>query len=167
MTLNPADMLRRLAAGIGPAAGARPVTPVAPARSATGLEKLGFADLLNKARAGELQTSLPVTVDEGVGAELSADQLARLAKAADRAEAAGLATALVQLDGQNLLLDVQQRRVTGVVDSTRSVASGIDGVIVAESAMPADGQPAALAQLPRASLLKLLDRPSSRPGAAA
>jgi hypothetical protein len=166
---SPFDMLRKLAAGVGPGSGVKAVAPASPAGSQPELGKLDFGQLLEKARSGELATSLPVTIDPGVAAQLSPDQLARLAKAADRAEAEGFAMAMVQLDGQNLLLDVQGRRITGILDATAAAATAIDGVVVAPPAQKADDQPALAAEtsIPRESLLKLLDRPSLRPGTAA
>jgi hypothetical protein len=168
MTVNPFDMLRMLAPGIGPGAGVRSASPAAPARSQQELSRLGFAELLRKASAGELETHAAVSVDASTGLELSDEQRLRLASAADRAEAEGLAMALVQLDGQSLVLDVGARRVTSVVKDGVAVG-GIDGVVIAPTAQPATGQPSITADLalPRQSLLKLLDRPDARPGAAA
>jgi hypothetical protein len=157
-----------LAPGVGPGSGVRALSPAAQPPAKAGLDKLGFAELLEKARSGEIETSLPVTIDPAVDLEFSTEQLARLAKAADRAEAEGLATALVQLDGKNLTLDVQSRRITGLVPDG-GVASGIDGVVIAPVAEGAAGALAgSLDQLAsRRSLLKLLDGNGGRPAAAA
>lgn len=125
-------MLKRLTgAGAAAGGGVRSVSTSKPAPAARSLGSLSFADLLGKARAGELQSSRPVTVDDGLGLKLSADQARRLSLAADRAEAEGFAIAAIQLDGRNLLVDVHARRVTGVIHDGNPVAAGIDGVVLA------------------------------------
>lgn len=141
-------------------------------------EPSGFASLLDRARSGSLSSGLGVTIDEFAGIELSADQLARLADAADRAQAQGAQRALVLIDGQALTMDVALREVTGRADiSGGRVLTGIDAVV---SVPPAGAAPDPLGRanadqapgvlpLPRAdaaavnpSLLKLLRRDPAR-----
>ena len=88
-----------------------------------------FADHLNRAQ-GEAER-LPVKVGRGVEVELSAEQLTRLAEAADRAEAEGVSTAVVMIDGLALELDVTMRTVRGVVDEASGIKTGIDAVVYA------------------------------------
>lgn len=170
MSTPSSDLLRRLAPGVGPGAAVGPVSR-APSRAEQARQLGGatFADLLGKAAGGSLESGLPVSVDDGAGVNLTPEQLSRVAKAADRAETEGFVTALVHIDGQQVLLDVQARRITGRVDASNPVAKNIDGVVMAPPAEgaggPADVADAAqsVLNLPRKSLLKLLDRPQARP----
>lgn len=121
MTIDPLQLLRRLTLG----------APAGPQGSAPGtsVESGSFAELLQAARNGELTSKLPVSVDPGVGVELSDEQLARVSLAADKAEAAGVRTALLIIDGQRLTLDVHGRRITGRAEEAGGVVTGVDGVI--------------------------------------
>ena len=137
----------------------------------------GFASLLDRARSGSLSSGLGVTVDELAGVELTPEQLARLADAADRAQAQGAQRALVLIDGQALTLDVAVREITGKADfSPGKVLTGIDAVVhvppagatVDSTGVSVTGPPAVL-PLPGAdaglnpSLMKLLRREPSGP----
>ncbi len=122
------SLLKMLNSGVRPPG--LDVTTAKPA--ATGIEAGQFAELLNKARNGELSSNQPVTVssDAGSSVKLSEDQLAKIAVAADKAEAAGIRKALVVLDDQQLILDVEARSITGAAKlGSGSVLSGVDGVI--------------------------------------
>ncbi len=122
MTIDTAQMLRQL----GTAGAPRAVQ--APAGSPRADEG-AFAELLKRAREGTLASNRPVSVEKSAGVALSEEQLARLSLAADRAEAAGLRTALVLIDDRRLILDVHQRSVVGVAAPEQGVLDGIDGVI--------------------------------------
>lgn len=156
MTTNPGDALRLISpAGARPAASSpRPATGPA---AASGGE---FADLLARAAAGEIISGAPVTIARGLDLSLTDDQLARLSLAADRAEAEGLSTALMIIDGKSLLMDVRSRTILREVDITSEPITGIDGLIpvpggsTAESPLPPPGP--ALPENP--SLLDLLAR---------
>lgn len=91
-----------------------------------------FADHLNRAQSDPER--LPVKVGRGVEVELNAEQLARLAEAADRAEAEGVSSAVVMIDGLALELDVTMRTVRGVVDESAGIKTGIDAVVYAQPA---------------------------------
>lgn len=167
MNTSPAHLLRRLGSGVRPDGAAPPAGP-APVESA------GFADLLRRARSGELTSKLPVEIDPGAGVTLTDDQLTRVAAAADQAEAAGVRTALLTIDGQRLLLDVHSRRITGPAPADSAVLPGIDGVVDAGDlrragpadpaqaspapAVPARVSPPAGTPAQNASLLDLLAR---------
>jgi len=127
MSNDPAIMLRQL--GQGGRANAAQLTPVAPAAPAGGVQAGEFADLLRRARDGSLSSNRPVTVADDAGLKLSEDQLARLALAADRAEAAGLRKVLVTIDEQRVILDIPQRTVLSAAGGQGSMIEGIDGVI--------------------------------------
>lgn len=135
MTLQAADMLRRLGSGVVPGAAER-----APAGAPD------FAALLRGAREGTAETGAPVRVADDVGIRLSETQLARLASAADRALAEGANRAIVVLDGMALTLDVHQRLVTGIEplagDPERArVIAGADAVVVAQADRPSRTAP--------------------------
>ncbi len=115
------QMLRALGSGVNPFGGVR-----APER----FEGLSFDSMLKKARAGEISSGEPVTEAKGAGANLTDQQLQRLAAAADRAEADGAQRALVLMDGVVLKLDVASREIVGVADPRADgVFSGYDSVI--------------------------------------
>jgi hypothetical protein len=142
-----AAMLRALGSGIVPAGAERP----APALR----ERAHFGELLAKAQSGELSSGAPVRVMSGAGVKLTGSQLSRLSAAADQAEAAGAARALVLIDGMVLTMDVGVRTITGVADLSRTqVAGDVDAVI---TVAPEDGAVAA-AMPPSSSLLKMLSR---------
>jgi hypothetical protein len=88
-----------------------------------------FASLLQQAREGTLRTGEDVTIDPESGVKLSADDLARITMAADKAEAAGVRTAMVLVGDQRLLLDVASRAILGPASIGSEVTSGVDGVI--------------------------------------
>ena len=60
-----------------------------------GISTVSFDDLLAKARSGELRSDVPVTIAPGSGVELTDEQLSKVALAADRAQAQGVAVRLV------------------------------------------------------------------------
>jgi hypothetical protein len=115
-----AGSLRPVAPGASRAPGAKGWTPI---------EHADFARLLEQAQAGSLSTGLPVTVEKDAGVSLSEEELAQLSVAADKAEAAGIRSALVMLDGKSVLLDVHTRSVKGAADLSSGLLSGVDGVI--------------------------------------
>lgn len=166
MTANASDLLRALGAGIRPAAPDRAAAPGGVRAGGTSaLEHAAFADLLAEARAGDVSSSLPVSIAPGAGIELTPEQLDRVAAAADRAEASGATRALVLIDGMSLRLDVGVRTITGAADLTTSgVLTGIDAVLHAPPApggvfrggpnMP--GMPSAGHAVQNASLLRTL-----------
>jgi hypothetical protein len=132
--MNPSgvELLRSLGSGILP-----PGVDAAARRAP--VESMGFAELLNKARSGTMESGIAVKVQPGVGVDLSSDQLARLQKAADQAEAEGAARALVVLDGMMLKMDVPTRTIIGVQPpESTGIMTGIDSVIMLGSASNAD-----------------------------
>lgn len=146
MTIDTAQMLRQL--GLAGAANTRSAGGAAATPAGDGA---AFTELLQRARDGTLQSARPVEVDLGAGVKLSDEQLARLSLAADRAEAAGLRTALVLIDDQRLIMDVHQRTIIGAATPEQGVLEGIDGVIdlasllsPAQAAPPPPGPPNAI-----------------------
>ena len=123
---QPGEMLHRLDA----TALSNPQRPQA--TSAASLQRSdSFAELLQLAREGKVQSNLPVDVSPSLDLELSEEDAARVAFAVDKAQAAGADSALVLLDGQGLLVDVPARRIEAVVQKPGEVLAGIEAVVVA------------------------------------
>ena len=121
MIPSPMDLLRLLSSGPRPD-GASPGVRAEPAQD--------FQTLLAQARAGGLETGLPVSVADGAGVSLDAAQLERLGAVVDRAHAEGATRILVMLDGRALDVDVLSRRVLGEADlAGGKVLTGIDGFV--------------------------------------
>jgi hypothetical protein len=150
MSVDPTTLLRALGSGV------RPVDAKAAASTS---EAISFQQMLEDAAAGGVTSGLPVRVSRNAGVDLTPSQLARLSKAADRAEAAGANRALFIIDGQVLEMDVGLRTITGKADlSATRVLNGVDAVVtVAPEAGDIPGEPPRLAfPLLNASLLKAL-----------
>lgn len=125
MNVDPTAMLRQL----GQTGRASAAQSAQAGSQSAGIQPGEFADLLQRARDGTLASNRPVTVEDGQGLSLTEEQLARLSLAADRAEAAGLRKALVMIDDQRVVLDVQQRSIVAAPVSESGVLDGIDGVL--------------------------------------
>jgi hypothetical protein len=120
-----------------------------------------FAELLAKARSGQVSSGTPVTIASGVNASLSQSQLARVATATDQAQAEGASHALVMMDGMALKVDIASRQVTDVSDAgSGQVMTGIDAVISVDSSGNASTNmlkpPTTLAGFGNASLRQVL-----------
>ncbi|MDX2130563.1 MAG: hypothetical protein SFY69_00750 [Planctomycetota bacterium] len=120
MTVDPLGLLARTGGGAARASADVPRL----------IEGESFGALLEKARAGEVSSSVPVRVAREAKVTLDTAQLSRLSYAADRAESEGVARAVVLIDGMALTMDVPTRTVTGALDtnSTR-VRTGFDAVV--------------------------------------
>lgn len=132
MSNGSSDLLRLLGSGagsVGAASKIRGVTSQGGQQGATGVEQAAFADLLERAKAGELSSGRPIEIDDDAGVTLSDAEMAMLTVAADKAEAAGIRRAVVMTGGQAVILDVGSRTVVGKAESEDGVISGIDGVI--------------------------------------
>lgn len=142
------QMLRQLASGVRPVGAA--------ATTAAGAVQPGdFSALLKQAQAGELTSSTPVTVAPDAGVKLSEDQLAQVSLAADKAEAAGIRTAVVLLEGQAVMLDVGDRTITGPAQfGDGRVLTGVDGVINLAPGSAAGAGSASILPLPAGSALQ-------------
>jgi len=151
MTVNASDLLKKLGSTVGTGAARSPIDRGGDA----------FAALLQRACAGDLQTERPVTIDRGVNLRLSPEELERVGRAADHAQAQGFAHAAVILDGKALVLDVEARRITGVVDGGKPGAfPGIEGIVTAAPIDDAIAPPdATAAQATRQELFAALRRP--------
>lgn len=127
MTTDSVSLLKQL--------GSRTNAPASAKPSGQAIESTGFAELLAQARSGELGSSAPVTISPDAKISLTPDELARISLGADRAEAAGIRTALVMVGDQKLVLDVHTRQITGRAQAAPAQAGvggvypGVDGVI--------------------------------------
>lgn len=131
MSFLAVDLLQRLAsAGIGTIARAVGIAPAGPA-PADAAKQADFQALLKQAQQGAVPSGRAVNISARVPIELTPEQLQRIGRIADRAEASGLSTALVLIDGQALTLDVQSRTVTGRYDSTQPRTGQFDAVFAA------------------------------------
>lgn len=148
MSSESVRMLRQLASGVRPAAASSP-------SGALGAVQAGdFSSLLRQAQSGELVSHAPVTLAKDSGVTISDDQLAQLSLAADKAEAAGVRTALVLLDNQAVTLDVSNRIVTGAaVFGDGGVLGGVDGVINLARPTGSQATSAQVLPVPAGSLL--------------
>lgn len=146
MSLQPADLLRRLASGVRPGGEA----PSTSAPAGAPIESSGFSELLRAARAGELRSERPLSLAKGAEGKLSENQLERLAVAADAAEASGSRRLLAVIDGNAVTIDIDSRTVHSVTaDYASKVLSDVDSVVF----LPAD---------PGASLKSLFSGASER-----
>lgn len=124
MNISSAQLMKLLASGVRPADGNGQST------SSVGSASQAFADLLKQAQDGGLASELPVTLgSDAEGISLDGGQLARLSIASDQLETSGIRTALVKIDGQQLVLDVHARQVTGRAEASNGITGGIDGVL--------------------------------------
>ncbi|HZW07173.1 MAG TPA: hypothetical protein VFF65_08610 [Phycisphaerales bacterium] len=117
------NLLRSLLTSHAPAAGQ--------ASTVSTVGGLNFANLLSAARDGAITSDRPVDVAPEAAGKFTPDQLQRLAVAADHAEAAGMSSALILIDGQAAKVDVLSREVTAVLDPRTAAVTEIDGVLAA------------------------------------
>lgn len=124
MTGTPLDLLPLVRAGAGLIAGAPKKAAPAPVEGAS------FADLLRRAENGQISSGREVTIGKGVEVKLDREQMARIASAADRAEASGALNLMVLIDGMALKVDVQNRSIIARADlASGQVLTGVDAVM--------------------------------------
>jgi hypothetical protein len=102
-----------------------------------GIEHADFSAMLKKAQTGAIASQLPVTIESGANVALTDEELAGLSLVADRAEAAGVRTALVMFPDKSVVLDVHTRQVKSAADVNSDVLTGVDGVVRIPAAGPA------------------------------
>ena len=147
---SPVDLLRVLGSAVRPDGAASVRTPEG---------KQAFESLLQRARAGELETGLPVSIAAGAKVELTQPQLDELGRIVDRAHAEGATRMAVLVGGKALDVDVLSRRVLGELDlADGKVMTGIDGVVRLDpvAAGPTPPPPSPSVGAMDASLLRLL-----------
>ncbi len=164
MTIDANALLRTLGGTLSGAGGSGKISGAAGGAEAKATGGLDFANLLAKARAGEIHSGIKVSAARDAGLQLNDEQLTRLSAAADLAEANGIGRGLFLIDGKQVVMDVGTRQVLGEVTASQAgVVEGVDGVVsvptVAQggSASAATIAPGAgLAQMSNASLLNAL-----------
>ena len=113
-----------------------------------------FAKALDDASKGELDTGRVVVSGPDLGMDLSAEQLERLAHAADVAEAQGATSAAVLMDGMVIRIDVESRTALESMPEESAVMDGVDVVLSAGPAtLPTPSSDALLRQLSPAGAL--------------
>lgn len=137
MTTDASMLLRKLA---GAGSGLRMTGQTPDAQPAPGAD---FATLLSQAQGGGLTSNLPVSIAPRVDVHLEPEQLQRISSAADAAQAAGMETAAVLIDGKAFVLDVRTRQITGKIDAEKGPVTRIDGVIAVPD-LPASASAAPL-----------------------
>jgi hypothetical protein len=148
MGISSNDLLRTLGAGI------RPAAESTVAGGPKLIEGQSFDQLLKLAKDGEMSSGVPIRIDARTGLKLTPQQSARLAKAADEAEAQGAARAVVLIDGQALTMDVATRTITGKVDTSKAnTLADVDAVISVPPDESGAGNP--IGVLPKAALSSL------------
>jgi len=127
MNVPPNELLRMLAGGVNPVARASAV-------DTSGGSSLDFRAMLEKAAGGELKTGLPVRAPLGLSPPIGAGEQDALSVAADRAQAAGIDRALIQLAGRSYRVDVRERAVIDAPDAQLRAVGDIDGYVRAGDA---------------------------------
>lgn len=119
-------LMRSLGAGVN---GPERIASARSGASGSSAAGLDFATMLDQARAGTLESGLPVRIAKSSGVKLSDEQLARLAPVVDRLHAGGASHALIAIDGRLVKVDVITREVREEFDpSAQEVMEGIDAV---------------------------------------
>ncbi|MHC4416009.1 MAG: hypothetical protein ACYS0G_12065 [Planctomycetota bacterium] len=123
---DPTLLLKQLEPAVRPAYAAAPV-----ARPQAPLEQTRFEELLAQASRGLVKSDRSVVHSMPVAPTLDQPQMARLASAADLAEASGARRALMLIDGRGLILDVSSRALTAELSSASALVDTDAAVYVA------------------------------------
>lgn len=123
MNSSSVDLLRKLSSGVRPDGSSSALA--APTDAA------GFEQLLQRVRAGEVNSGRALTVAPGVSTNLSQDQIERLGIVTDAAEAAGAENLLAFIDGVPVSIDVASRRIESAGQNLAgSVLTSFDAVVI-------------------------------------
>ncbi len=145
MAINASHLLKLLEPAVRPG---QPSVPQPASRLP--LESQSFDQLLALASTGALQSGRQIELAFEPDPPLDAQQLERLAAAADQAEAAGATQALMLIDGRGFMLDVQSRTLMAElsgdpatrvmrIDAAVFVPSIDEELAVSRIAMPGSG----------------------------
>jgi len=118
MTVNASQLLKRLNPAVQPS-----FSGGAASRGTTPIDQQSFEQLLSSASRGGIVSGRQVQVNGEVQPPLDAEQLERLASAADQAEASGSKRALMVVDGRSLVMDVGSRTIEAEVNDQRAAAA--------------------------------------------
>jgi hypothetical protein len=130
LSIDPLQLLRRLEPPVRPHG--------APAASGPGqppIETRGFGELMSLVASGAIQSDRGVSIapDANLADELSTEDEARLASAADVAEASGARRAVMLMDGRGLVMDIGARSITGEISAGQELVNLDAAVYVAGS----------------------------------
>lgn len=107
------------------------------------VEQQGFDELLAAVSKGSIGSGEPVTASPSIDPPLSTEQLDRLAKAADLAQANGAARVMMMIDDRMVLVDVATRQVESELKQGQAFMA-VDAVMrVRSDAAQESGHPAA------------------------
>ncbi|MCU0689028.1 MAG: hypothetical protein MUE97_04725 [Phycisphaerales bacterium] len=138
MQPSPIQLLSRLAGASSPGGGglaasrqAHATDPFAALLAGAKRLAVGGNDSMSVDPAGQIASERPVSIDASVAGSvsLSPQQQVRLSGAIDQAEAAGISSALVLIDGMAMVVDVGARQISRVLGDEPGVLDGIDGVV--------------------------------------
>lgn len=160
MNTDSTRLLRKLEPAVRPAAGERAHAPRPP------IDAQQFDSLLQLVAHGELSSGRSVECDCELSDPLDDDQLARLADAADRAEAAGAQRAVMVIDGRAVIMNVPDRvidteisapgsaKVFGDIDAAVNVPRADEGPVEVLLPFPGGGavSPSVAREMERALL---------------
>ncbi len=120
MAILPVELLKKLGSGVRPGEAQRP-------RSVSGdTSHIDFASMIQSARAGQVRSDRPVSWERS-GREDPIDRATSvIEEALDRAEAAGVDSVVVALEGRLLRADVATRTLRDLLTEDASVLS-LDG----------------------------------------
>lgn len=125
-----ADILKRLEPAV------RPVEGDVPRRSGS-IEQRSFRELIAESQSNGPVSAATLKLADGI--EATPDQRAALAKAANRAIAAGVERVMVLMDGRALVVDVPERRAEAELDlgsmGDDLAVTPVQGVVVASTGM--------------------------------
>lgn len=121
MSVAAAELLRLLGSGVRPVDG--------PELRAAPIEGVNFGSLLRRAEEGVLASGRAVRPGANVEGALSAEQLERLAPAADAAEAAGATRLAALIDGVLVQIDIPTREAVAATRLDEAPAPTPGGVM--------------------------------------
>ena len=120
MAILPVELLKKLGSGVRPGETPR-------ARNASGdAATIDFAAMIRSARAGDVRSDRPVTWDRSGREDPIYRAASVIEQALDRAEAAGVGSVIVALDGRLLRADVPTRSLSEIHCEDTSVLA-LDG----------------------------------------
>ena len=126
MTAPSLQLLKRLEPAVRP--GISP--PSFGVKAHAALETQSFDQLLAMARKGDIHSGRQIQLSFEPATPLQSSQLERLADAADQAESAGLARALMMIDGRAFVLDVKNRTLTTEIPiDSANLVQNLDGAV--------------------------------------
>jgi len=126
MTIQSLQLLKRLEPVVRPGV----ALPDFGAKPQAALEAQSFDQLLAMARKGAIHSGRQIELSSDLARPLDSSQLERMAEAADQAQSAGMARALMVIDGRAFVLDVKNRALLAEVSTEQAgLVQNIDGAV--------------------------------------